>query len=165
MKKFVALLLSLLLTFSVALPAMASEDVVIETTITDIFEQSAAEWYSEDAARVLLATCMLLDVALGDDEALNELVVDAVVNDKTYVAISEDGNYLSILFFGANECLTITYSPLLKSNSAFLTEMPSSSASYVMSQAQADDLFASYYNISGDDILTMMDILMQAIEE
>lgn len=164
MKKLVSLLLVLVLAFSVAMPAMAdSKDVYIDPLLVNFFEQSVSEWYAEDASRVLFVTCVLMDIYMGDNTALQELAVEAIAANKTYIAKGADGKTLTVMFFASSTCLTVIYSPTLQTYSAFTTDMSSSSASYVMSRAKEDGLYASYYNISGNDVLTMLEVLMDVI--
>ena len=160
MKKLVSLLLVLVLSFSIAAPAMAAtRDVVVEPVVVNILEQSASAWYAEDAARVLFVTCMLLDVALGENQTLNDIAVNAVANNRAYIALSSDGRTLTVFFFGASQCLAIIYNPTLKTNTAMVSDISGSSASSFMSQAKSEGLYRSYYMIPGDDVMTMLEIL------
>ena len=167
MKKLVSLLLVLLLSVALAVPALAegSTPVEINPVVLNIFEQTAQEWYAEDASRVLLVTSAMLDVAIGGDEALNDLVVSAIARDGSYVAIDASGTILTVIFFAPETCLTIDFAPATGEVNAFSMAMPSDAAEFIMTSAKNDGTFASYYNIPADDVMMMMDILLEALGE
>ena len=74
-KKLLSCLLAVVMLFALAVPALAEDTEArsIEPTMTNIMERTATEWMAEDSSRVLLATCILIDIMLSDYEDLSDI--------------------------------------------------------------------------------------------
>ena len=84
-KKIVSLFLAIAMML-MSIPALAenTEAVSIEPTLSVIMDRNTSEWLESDASRVLLTTCVLIDVLLSDYEQLS----DVAANDEYAEAVA-----------------------------------------------------------------------------
>ena len=163
MKKILALILSLVLAFSVT--SMASAELgatlTLEPKLLSIMDQTSSEWYGDSTSRVLLATCALMDVILSDYEVLSDIAGEAVLNDCIYVAT--DGTSLLVMFFGDEQVVTVSYLPTFDMLSAFYANGGSTAGSYFMSSLKSEGLITSYYTVSSEDVMTMFQLILDTL--
>ena len=163
MKKILALILSLVLAFSVAGTALAEagQTLTLEPKLLSIMDRTAAQWYEDNTAHVILATCALMDLILSDYEVLSDIAGEAVLNDCIYVA--KDGVSLYILFFGDDQVVTTCYCPALDSLDCFYTSGGSSVGSYFMTSLKSDGLITAYNKVSSEDVMTAFQMILDIL--
>lgn len=163
MKKLVSLLLILVLALGLTCPALAeSNELVMETTLLEIFEYSVDEWTTNDDNRTIFATMAMLDAVLTDDQRVSDIAAQALVNNVIYVAREE--NLVSCFLFGETTCLMIVYMPGVGANAAF-TELSDDLALGLMEALKADSGVIAYWKVEAEDVLTMMQGVLDAINQ
>ena len=163
MKKLLALILSLVLAFTVAGTALADSNIVdMEPTLLSIMDQTSAEWYEDDTSRVLLATCGLIDVLLSDYESFAEIAKEAVVKDNVYVA--KKNLELYIFFFGDSQVLVVSFLPATDAMQAFSIAVDTSYPTVYLSSMKSEGLVTTYYNVPSDDIMLMFELILDALD-
>lgn len=164
-KKLLSCLLAVVMLFALAVPALAEDTEArsIEPTMTNIMERTATEWMAEDSSRVLLATCILIDIMLSDYEDLSDIVVSAVTSGHVYVAL--DGAELQAFFFGTEYTVMAIYDPAAQIMVADI--LGTSTVNYagtMMDSLQAEGIFSLYYEIPGTNILFMYEAILEALQ-
>ena len=163
MKKLLALILSLVLAFTVAGTALADSNIVeMEPMLLSIMDQTAAEWYADDTSRVLLATCGLIDVLLSDYESFANIAKESVVKDTVYVA--EKDQVLYVFFFGEGQVLVVSYLPTIDNMQAFSVAVDTSYPAIYLSGMKSEGLVTTYYNVPSDDIMLMFELILDALD-
>lgn len=170
MKKLLSLLMALLLTVALSVPAMAEDNTIeIEATLLSIMDMTADEWYASDEARVLLATCTLMDVVLTENETAQTIAADAVLADGVYIGRDADSGLLAIHFWGGQYCLIVVYIPASGIISAAIEDagrqVTSSMITSVMDDMVEKGSLDNYYQVSSDDILSTYQAILDILND
>ncbi len=163
-KKIVSLFLAIAMML-MSIPALAenTEAVSIEPTLSAIMDRNTSEWLESDASRVLLTTCVLIDVLLSDYEQLSDVAANAVVNGKVYLAVDEED--LCVYFFGTEYTLLVIFDPIAEIMVGNILGQATSDPNGMMVALQGKDLFSRYYPIAGTDILTMYQLILEELQK
>lgn len=171
MKKLISLLMALLLTVALAAPAMAEgyNTIEIEPRMLNLLDLSAEAWYSSNESRVMLATVTLMDVMLTENEQATDIALSAVVNDTVYVGRHSTNGTVITHFWSGQYCLVVIFAPAEGFLSAAIQNagitVNAAMIAYVMDGMIENGNLDSYYQVSGNDILSFSQAILSAMSE
>lgn len=170
MKKLLSLLMALLLTVALSVPAMAEDNTIeIEATLLSIVDMTADEWYASDESRVLLAACALMDVVMTENETAQSIAADAVLADSVYISCDAESGLLAIHFWGDQYCLLVVYIPASGILIAVIEDagrqVTSSMITNMMDDMVAKGSLDNYFQVSGDDILSTCSAILDILND
>lgn len=164
-KKLSALLLALLLAIACAAPALADESntVQIEPVFLEIFDMTSTEWYEDYTSRTLLATSVLLDIILSDYDELEDMASSALLKGSVYVGKSSLSLYT--FFYCETGTFFASFVPATGNFNVSILDSTFSitGAENAMSGMRTDGLLDSYYKIDSADILSMYEMVVDAL--
>lgn len=161
MKKLISLMIALLLTLTLACPALAESDVLtMEGSLVVAMEMPVASWVADENSQAMFVALAMLDCVLSGDDRASEVSTDALLNGVTYVGYNEES--VSCYIFGLNTCLTYTYAPATGPSAVF-TPMGEADAAAMMAAIQTETPMMGCSELSVDLVLAMMQMLMGAL--
>ena len=169
LKKSASYALAILLILVLCLSSAHAEEttsITIETTILSAMDLAAYEWYEDTTSKTALAACIWCDVVLSDNDQLEAIMTEAIRDGYVYVA--KEGLMLAVIYCGENGSILAIYQPSTDELSITDLDTQISSkyvADVVMEGLKDQGLVSTYSEVEGEDILTVLEIIMEMLEE
>lgn len=181
MRKVISFLLSVLLIFSVAVPAFAASgtyggsfsdysrgnkedpfedsiefDAAKTDALSEVFDEPSDGWTKDGTIRALFAISILFD--LGDyDSSLKDRFTQGLV-DKGYICKKD--NILMLILQGENEAICTVYLAGVEAGYMLLDDYSWSKTAEFVKTIYNDDIIDMYWQIDSDDVEDAFELLM-----
>lgn len=186
MKKIISFFISVLLAFSVAVPAFAASgsyggsfsdysrgneadpfddrikfDATMTDKLSDTFDDPSDEYTKSGLTRALFAILILLDLN-NDDSSLYDNY-SAGLNDKGYVCKKD--NILTLILQGEDAAICIVYLAGVEAGYIMLDDYSWSKTKEFVETIYDDDIIDRYWKIDSDDVLDALELLEDTVND
>ena len=165
--KFISILAAAVILASFAAPALA-DNQPLKTTLLKGLDRTAEEWMSSKNNREMFAAVATVDLILtvggtDDQGKVFEAMSSAMAEDKCYAGISNGGMTVSVLYFGDENSVVIFYSPSIDLGEWMMAEGSTSYPKSLMEELKSGGTFESYYQVSGERVVEILQEVSQGL--
>ena len=167
-RKTGALLLVLLLLAVFACQGLADDGGnELDTSILDAMNMSADEWLKTSTMREYFVGIAILEMVVSgqNDPEITEIMSSALASEDCYITTGTAGLVITVIFFGEDSTLMISYIPLLKTATWNLISGGTSLPILVIASMKSEDLIDEYYTVDSGNVLTVLTTLNTLISE
>lgn len=156
-KTWIAALLAAVMLLLAAVALADEEPKNFSPTFTNAMEYSISDWLDSKQSRALLTVMLALDYGMEN----SSFPGGEALAGTTYVAKSEEGDNLTVVYYYNNKSEMLVYSPAI---GVAVYGEPNECTKAVL-ELTMDQLYGTYYTNTPDTILSVLEIIEKAISE
>ena len=164
MKKLTALLLLIVLSATLAMPALASGSREFEPTFLKLTEMSIDQYVSTYSNRCLFVTMVILDGILNGDEEIGEVAMQAISNDHILLERMADDT-LACYLYGDEKMVMTVYVDVSFYSYVKMSYMDISSedAPYIIERVKKNNPDGMYWDVPSSGVLTTLETVLEEL--
>lgn len=155
--KVISILAIAVMLSSLAGAALAADAKSLDSTLMDTMDMSVTEWMKTSDTRNTFAALVIVELIVdnsgSDTDKITDIVASALADKHAYIGGSS--KFVTALFFGSTGTVTVVYSPAGKTASWSYMDKSSAPAK-VMSSLKTDGTFNSYYTLSAEKVVEVL---------